>query len=342
MDTIKVETLNVKNVPSIEGLVFRRYHGASDHPELIALHNAIYEHADIEERETPDEFDLFFANLRNCNPHEDMIIAEVEDKIIASGRVAWSEEFEGDYIYAVNNSIHPEWEDSGLPETIQHWLEKRARQISTGHPQEAEKYFQSWTTETQKAKIAMLHTFGYEASRYFLEMFRDLSEPIPDGKLPPGLEVHPVKPEHYRPIWEGANEAFRDHWGHVEGTEEDYQRFLKRIEEVESYDPALWMVAWDGEEVAGMVLNKIIAEENEALGIRRGWTDPICVRRQWRRRGLATALVYRSMQMLKDKGMDQAGLGVDTINPSGALKLYQNCGYRTAQKWITYRKRLNL
>jgi predicted N-acetyltransferase YhbS len=184
----------------------------------------------------------------------------------------------------------------------------------------------------------MLRRFGFFEERYFYEMFRELSEPVPFGELPKGLEVRPVTPDHYRPIWEAMNEAFRDHWGHVEGTEEDYQRFLDRIGKVDGYKPEYWMVAWDGDQVAGMVLNAIFEEENQELGVQRGWTDPICVRRSWRKRGLATALINQSLAMLKEVGLEQGALGVDTINPSGALKLYQNCGYVSHQQWIAFRK----
>ena len=55
-------------------------------------------------------------------------------------------------------------------------------------------------------------------------------------------------------------------------------------------DTGLWVVAWDGDEIAGVVQNWIWPEENEQLGVKRGWLEHISVRRPWRRRGLARAL----------------------------------------------------
>lgn len=342
MEKIKSETLSLENAPAIHGLTFRNYQGKSDHPAMIALFNTIYKDIDLPERETPEEFDLRYANLRNCDPYKDIIIAEVNGEMIASGRTWWAEEADSNYyIYEVVNLVHPDWLQSGVMEALQDWLEERSREIAKSHPAEAEKYFETWLAETEPVKTAMINDRDYFEERFFFDMKRDLNAPIPEAEMPAGLEVRPVKPEHYRPIWEAMNEAFRDHWGHVEGTEDDYQRFVKRIEELEAHNPDLWMVGWEGDQVAGMVLNIIFAKENELMGTKLGWTDPICVRRPWRKRGLATALILKSLVLLKGLGMDTAGLGVDTVNPSGALQLYEKCGYEATQKWTTYRKNFN-
>ena len=71
----------------------------------------------------------------------------------------------------------------------------------------------------EKSAIALLESAGYSPIRYEFEMKRDLSEPFPEAPMPAGLEVRPVKDEHLRAIWEADNEAFRDHWGYVPGTE---------------------------------------------------------------------------------------------------------------------------
>ena len=102
-------------------------------------------------------------------------------------------------------------------------------------------------------------------------MVRSLAEPIPDFPLPPGLELRPVRPEQYRPIWDASHEAFRDHWGYSPWSEEEYERWLK---EPVQFMPALWQVAWDVErdEIAGQIQTYIDARENEKFARRRGYT----------------------------------------------------------------------
>jgi mycothiol synthase len=62
------------------------------------------------------------------------------------------------------------------------------------------------------------------------------------------------------------------------------------------------------------------------------------VRRPWRRRGLARALIARSLQVLKDQGMTEACLGVDAQNPNGARHLYESMGFCSVKEFVTYRK----
>ena len=100
----------------------------------------------------------------------------------------------------------------------------------------------------------------------------------------------------------------------------------------------MWQVAWEGDQIAGMILNHVLKEDNAKLGVNWGWTDPISVRRPWRRRGLARNLILESLKVLKAQGFSQAALGVDTQNPSGALTLYETSGYRVEERWIVYEK----
>jgi len=105
-------------------------------------------------------------------------------------------------------------------------------------------------------------------------------------------------------------------------------------------DTSLWRVAWDGDEVAGQVRSYISTEENERHGRLRGYTEHISVRRPWRRRGLARALIAASFPLLRARGMTEAALGVDTENTSGALRIYEGCGFRPVTRSATYRKPL--
>ena len=129
-------------------------------------------------------------------------------------------------------------------------------------------------------------------------------------------------------------EAFRDHWDAGERTEADFEGWFASPE----LDTSLWRVAWDGDEVAGSVMNFIYPAENETLGERRGWLDHVSVRRPWRRRGLASALIAESMRAIAEAGMRDAALGVDAENPTGALRVYETLGFRRTRTGVSYRK----
>jgi ribosomal protein S18 acetylase RimI-like enzyme len=161
-------------------------------------------------------------------------------------------------------------------------------------------------------------------------------ENIPPAALPDGIEARPVDEKDIRKIWNASIEAFRDHWGFSPPTEEDFDGYLKS----KYFQPELWQVAWDGDKIVGSVLNYIDHDYNEKYHKMRGYTEEITTHRDYRRQGIAKALIVRSMHMHKAKGMTKVALGVDTENPNGALQLYESLGYRQEKTWITFRKPL--
>jgi GNAT superfamily N-acetyltransferase len=165
-------------------------------------------------------------------------------------------------------------------------------------------------------------------------MRRPLDLPIPQVAMPDGLEVRPVAPEHHRAIWNADCEAFIDHWEARVRTEHDFVRTFTDP----NTDTTMWQVAWAGDEVAGSIMNTIYPEQNEANGIAMGWLDHVSVRRPWRGLGLASALVARSLQVHRDRGMTVAALGVDAENPNGAVRLYEKFGFTPHVTWALVRK----
>ena len=128
----------------------------------------------------------------------------------------------------------------------------------------------------------------------------------------------------------------QDHWGAQPWRDEWFEEWM----EDPTFDPSLWQVAWEGDQVAGNVLNFVNTKENEEYKRERGYTEFISVRCPWRRKGLARALIARSLQVLKDHGMSEAALGVDAENPNGALRLSESMGFGKVKQSMTFRKPL--
>jgi mycothiol synthase len=339
------DAIQLPDAPGIHGLRFRHFRGGQDFNHMATITRVSAEVDDTERADTPEELEQFFAHLTNCDPYTDMIFAEVDPgdgrdvEVIGYSRGTWRMEGSGERRYMFFGRILPHWRRKGIGQAILRWMEGRLREIAAGHPTEVEKYFLSVAAQGETGLAAMLEKTGYQPVRYGFEMVRPDLENIPNFPLPEGLEMREVLPEHYQAIWDADTEAFRDHWGFIEPSEEDYQGWLV---DTTSFQPELWQVAWDiaTNQVAGQVRTYIDHEQNKLYNRQRGWTEFISVRRPFRRRGLARALIAQSLRAQKQAGMTESALGVDSENLSGATKVYEDCGFRAVKRTTVYRKPL--
>jgi len=322
------------NAPLIPGITFRAFQGEADYPLMAALISACKVADGVERSSNVDDIARTYRHLENCNPQTDMLFAEVYGQVIAYGRICWDDLLDGVRLYHPFGFLHPDWRGKGLGTAMWEAAEGRAREIAAGHPTKTPKYLQVEAFETEKALVTLLEKRGYKPARYETYMVRDLSLPFPETRMPPGLEVRPVKLEQLRPIFEASNEAFRDHWGSRDVSEEGYKAEM----ESPNFHPELWKVAWDGDQMASVIHNFVDENENVEYQRKRGYTEGICTRRAWRKLGLASALLVLSMQMFKEMGMTETALSVDSENLSGALRLYEGVGYRKVKQQTNYRK----
>ena len=271
-------------------------------------------------------------------PETDSIVAMTRDgEMAALARTFMNPEPEEERRAYLMDQVHPEHRGDGLEEFVLGWAEARGRQRLTVLPSTLPRLLRSFYQDTLLDRIERLERRGYRPVRYFYRMKRDLRQPIPDRRVPDGVTLRTFSPELSRPVLDALNEAFRDHWGYEPVSEEDWQMFFLQRS---SFRPDLTLVAMDGSEVAGLSFNTISPEENARHGIEEGWVAELAVRRAWRKRGVASALLCETMRAFKTEGLDYATLGVDTENPSGALGLYEGLGFAPVKRFIAFEKRV--
>jgi mycothiol synthase len=331
--------VNVSEGAVMDGnLVIRPYAGEDDIAQFVRISNAEAEADGVPNRAGLEDM-LAWARhpSESSDPARDLTLAEIDGQPVAFGERGWVDNNDGaTRIYWVTGAVLPEWRRRGIGAALLAENERRARALAATHDTDRERLLTSWSSDRSTGRVALLRNNGYEPERWYFEMIRPLSEPIADVPLPEGLEVRPVTTENIRQVWAADAEAFHDHWGGFDMSDEQLERTIASP----TFDPSLWVVGWEGDEVAGGVVNVINGEENEALGVQRGWLDGVFTRRPWRRRGLAGALVARSLSLLRDRGLEQAVLGVDADNPTGALGLYERNGFVVAERSTAWRKSL--
>ena len=321
-------------LPMLDGVGFRMFRGRADYPDLARIITASARGEGDDRVETAEALGSAYDHLERCDPEHDLLVAEVDGIPVAYSRVWWDDEADG-RVYKLVGFVDPAYGGRGIGAAVLSWNEARLREIAAVHDVST-KLVQAFVGDGNESATALIRDAGYEPVTYMAAMVRPSVGDLPDHKLPEGLEIRPVREEDIRTIWQADMEAFKDHWGYVEPTEVEYERFRA----YPYLDPTLWKIAWDDEGVAGQVKSFIDTAQNEAHGRKRGWTEAISTSRRWRRRGVAKALIVESIRELAERGMTEVALGVHTENPNGAYQLYESLGYEVSRTWTTYRKPL--
>ena len=312
---------------SADGVTFRPA-ATADWPAIAEVVNAARRADGAEEVRTAESLASEHAALVM---ERDAVIAEVEGVAVGYG-VGQLVERDGVLVGELTGAVHPAHRRRGIGTALLRRTRDGVAARMAADPRPIARELRSYALDIETGVVALLAAEGFAPIRFGFEMRRFLTGELPDRPMPPGLELRPLVEADYRRVFDANEEAFLDHWGHRPPTEEDFHEMLYGPD----MTPGLWCVAWDGDEVAGVVMNLVPVAENEALGMRRGWLDRVSVRRPWRGLGLGKALCCAAMRMLRDQGLDEAWLGVDGSNPTGAVQLYEGLGFHVVRRWKAY------
>jgi mycothiol synthase len=329
--------LHLPSAPALPGLRFRRFQGDSDFPLMVPLANACFAADRTEIFRTVEEMRKSYAELVNCDPYQDMVLAEMDGELIGYVRGWWWAELAGPVIYCHLGFVLPAWRRKGIGRAMLHWMQGRQRAIASTSTSGTEHIFQVTATQHEVGLVALLLDEGFQPKRYFFSMVRPDLDNIQDFALPAGVELRPALPEHYRAIWDTSRAAFAQHWGMGKDDQNAYDNWLKQSD---IFQPPLWQVAWDiaSNQIVGQIRTYIYEPYNRNFQRQRGWTEFVSVHKDWRKRGLARALVSLSLRALRDAGMTESALGVDSENATGATRVYETCGFQVVKTNTVYRK----
>jgi mycothiol synthase len=321
---------------TVAGLRLRPYAGEADLADIARIENAEAAEDGLQRRVSLEEVASFFARSSDSfDPARDVTIAELDGRVVGVGQREIVDTTDARREYRLDGIVDPAWRGRGIGRALLTENERVARDLAGAQGASAP-VLGSWSWETQPRDRALLEAAGFRPARWFFDMVRPTLDDVVEAALPEGLDIRPIDRSLARAVWDADIEAFADHWGGFDHSEANLERWLN----APTTDLSLWVVAFDGDEIAGGVINSIDPDQNAVLGVRRGWLNSVFTRRAWRRRGLATALVARSLARLRDRDMTSAALGVDADNANGALGLYERLGFAVDQRAIAWRKEL--
>jgi mycothiol synthase len=182
-----------------------------------------------------------------------------------------------------------------------------------------------WAFAADDRASELFRSRGYSEARRFWEMAIELADEPPE----PGAPIERFREEDAEAFHAAIEEAFEDHW---EPHHETFEEWWARQQARSNYDPSLWFLIRDGDEVAAVARNDM-----RAAG---GYVGVLGVRVPWRGRGYGRALLRHSFREFRRRGATRATLGVDAFNATGATQLYESMGMHVEQEEIVWEKLL--
>lgn len=234
--------------------------------------------------------------------------------------------------------LHPDvWEDRLYLQMLS-WAEETARKRICLAPEDARVIMKQGTSSKDSRRKKALESYGYKLVRHFYRMQIELDQPPQKPALPVGFRISPINMEtELEDAILAMDEAFQDHWGFVpQPKDELLKQWAHYLENDKDFDPTLWFLAKEGDQIAGICRCSGKTVEDPEMG----WVNQLCVRKPWRCRGLGMALLLTAFHAFYQRGKARAGLAVDAASLTNATRLYENAGMQVSRQYDTYEMEL--
>lgn len=217
------------------------------------------------------------------------------------------------------------------------WAEERARARLADAPPGAERDIRIIVEEHRDRWRRVVEEAGFREARHFVKMRMPLGSPLPEPPpVPAGIAIVGWSDDLDRGAWTVSNASFADHWGSAEHSWEEWR--ASYAEDPAAFLPQHSFLAVHADEVVAICLCEHDPENVERTGIREFWVGRVGTAAAWRRRGLGTALILRSLASASAAGYEQTALSVDEDSQTNATAIYERIGYRVTAREIHYLK----
>lgn len=157
---------------SVRGLSFRRLTGEADFPYMAAVSEGMRETDHLEFTMSAEDLSREFRFLKDFEPSRDVLIAELDAKVVGWSRVWQNEDSSGVQLYNHFVDLLPEFYGKRIRNVMLRYNERRPREIALKHPKSNPRVFQSTASDTEQDWISVLKKEGYTVFRYGYQMVR--------------------------------------------------------------------------------------------------------------------------------------------------------------------------
>lgn len=267
------------------------------------------------------------------DPQHDTRVFEVDGVAVAFGCVEFSADG-GDHARAVlYGEVDPPRRGCGIGRQVLGWQLDRATAGLAGR--DVPGFARIYRGADEPDADRLTARFDLRPVRWFEDLLRPLDPPL-EVAPPEGVEIVAWDTSRHDELLEVRNTAFADHWGSVPLSATQWHDDLA----AEEFRADLSVMAVADGAIIGFSRNEFYAQDEELSGRRDGWIQLLATLRDWRGRGVASALIGASLDRFRDAGFTHAMIGVDRENLSGAAGLYRRLGFQPTYQSVCYERRV--
>jgi mycothiol synthase len=278
---------------------------------------------------TNENYDEEDAQSELDDPYVDLERASLAvfdgETMVGYVNAQWKPTAVDDHRVFLDGGVHPDYRRRGVGTRLLRAGVAGARELHALHHPTLKLVVDVQKGELIPGVKELMTAEGFRPARYFQDMEHSLGAAIPATGIPEGLAVEAWTPETDAEFFLIRNESFKDHWGSAPMTPDSWKNRITN----HTFQPETTFLLRDvgTGAPAGMIVTLHWEADTAATGFRDAHFMLIGTMREYRKRGVAGALIAHALRAAAEQGFDKASLGVDSENPSGAFGVYERAGF---------------
>ncbi len=176
----------------------------------------------------------------------------------------------------------------------------------------------------------LVRSRGFAPARYFQRMEHALSGVT--GVVVPGLRIEAWSPSADEDFRSVRNEAYRDLWGAAPMPVDQWRNKIVN----QTFRPEISFLARHAGVAVGVLVTMSWEADTAATGVRDAHFMVVGTLREFRRRGVAAALLAHALRAAAGSGYDRASLNVDSADPAGVSGVFVKAGFTAKQRYVRW------
>lgn len=286
----------------------------------------------------PTGFELSADEVIDLLEHYPGVVIEggwAGDRLVAYTTILPRASSDGIHPFLFFGDVDPECLGQGFGTQMIGRAVAAAREIHRQETPSETLRFGTRALEGRVEQADLLRSHGFSLDRHNFLMVSTLQS-LPDPVLPADLTLTTVDPADSEELRAAQNSAFADYPGYDDQDEINWTGFMVSAVHVRNdlsfvlRDPAR------DDAVAAYVFTHEYAIAPSGEKGREAYIAYVGTLPDYRRRGLATTLLAHTLHQCREAGFDTSSLDVDTLDPTGALGVYERAGYAVRYRQDSY------